>query len=490
MNELAGLGAGQLLQRLGAGELSALELTRAHLERIEALNPELNAFVRLNPRAEEEAVDSDRRRARGVPGALEGLPVAIKDNLNTAGLETDCASAILRGFVPLQDATVVSRLRRAGAVVLGKTNLDEFAMGSSTEHSTHGPTRNPWDRTRVCGGSSGGSAAAVAAGLAAVALGSDTGGSVRQPAAMCGVVGLKPTYGRVSRSGLVAFGSSLDQVGPLTRRVADAALLLSTIAGPDPRDATCSSAPADDFASACEAGVKGLRVGIPVEYFGDALDADIERAVRSAAEHLEGEGASVEEVSLPHTRYSIPTYYLMATAEASSNLARFDGVRYGRRDSSGEGLDAMYRRSRAAGFGPEVTRRIMLGTFALSAGYYGRFYGRAQRARTLLRRDFTEVFDSGIDLLLTPVTPTAAFRLGEKADDPLQMYLSDIYTTTANLAGIPGLSVPAGRTPSGLPIGCQLLGPHFRERSLFRAGAALERAFPFEAPPWAVGRGD
>jgi len=236
--------------------------------------------------------------------------------------------------------------------------------------------------------------------------------------------------------------------------------------------------------------VKGLRVGIPVEYFGDALDADIERAVRSAAEHLEGEGASVEEVSLPHTRYSIPTYYLMATAEASSNLARFDGVRYGRRDSSGEGLDAMYRRSRAAGFGPEVTRRIMLGTFALSAGYYGRFYGRAQRARTLLRRDFTEVFDSGIDLLLTPVTPTAAFRLGEKADDPLQMYLSDIYTTTANLAGIPGLSVPAGRTPSGLPIGCQLLGPHFRERSLFRAGAALERAFPFEAPPWAVGRGD
>ncbi len=485
MNDLAGLSAGQLLQRLGAAEVSAVELTRAHLERIDALNPELNAFVRLNPRAEEEALDSDRRRASGAQGPLEGLPLAVKDNLNTAGLETDCASAILHGFVPLQDATAVSRLRRAGAVVLGKTNLDEFAMGSSTEHSVYGPTRNPWDLTRVCGGSSGGSAAAVAAGLAAAALGSDTGGSVRQPAAMCGVVGLKPTYGRVSRFGLVAFGSSLDQVGPLTRRVAAAALLLSTISGPDRRDSTCSSEPADDFVGACAAGVKGMRVGLPVEYFDDALDAGIDRAVRSAAKHLEGEGASVEEVSLPHTRYSIPTYYLVATAEASSNLARFDGVRYGRRVSGGAGLDAMYRRSRARGFGREVTRRIMLGTFALSAGYYDRFYGRAQRARTLLRRDFTNVFDSGIDVLLAPVTPTAAFPLGQKADDPLQMYLSDIYTTTANLAGIPGLSVPAGRTASGLPIGCQLLGPHFRERCLFRAGAVLERTFPFEAPPWA-----
>jgi len=485
MNDLVDLGAGQVLHRLGAREISAVELTRAYLERIDALDPELNAFVRVNPRAEHEAGESDRRRAGGLVGPLEGLPVAIKDNLSTAGLETGCASAILQGFVPPEDATAVARLRRAGAVVLGKTNLDEFAMGSSTEHSSHGATRNPWDRTRVCGGSSGGSASAVAAGLAPAALGSDTGGSIRQPAAMCGVVGLKPTYGRVSRFGLVAFGSSLDQVGPLTRGVADAARLLSALAGPDPRDATCSAAPVDDYVAACDAGVDGLRIGLPREYFDDALDAGVDRAVRSAAEELASQGASIEEVSLPHTRYSVPTYYLVATAEASSNLARFDGVRYGRRVSSPEGLDGMYRRTRGAGFGREVTRRIMLGTYALSAGYYGRFYARAQRARSLLRREFAQLFESGIDLLLTPVTPTAAFRLGEKSNDPLAMYLSDVYTTTANLAGIPGLSVPVGRTDEGLPIGCQLLGPHYHERRLFRAGAVLERAFPFEPPPWA-----
>jgi aspartyl-tRNA(Asn)/glutamyl-tRNA(Gln) amidotransferase subunit A len=488
MSPLNDLSAGELLDRLGARETSSLEVTRDCLARIDALDGELKAFVRTNPRVEDEAAASDARRAKGRAGSLEGLPVALKDNLDTAGLETNCASSILEGFVPLEDATAVARLRAAGAVVLGKTNLDEFAMGSSTEHSNRGPTRNPWDPTRVPGGSSGGSAAAVAARMAPVALGSDTGGSVRQPAAFCGVVGLKPTYGRVSRYGLVAFGSSLDQIGPLTRRVRDAARLLETIAGADPRDATCSGAPTGDYVGSCEHEAAGLRVGLPREYFDDGLDAEVARAVRSAAEELARQGARVEEVSLPHTRFSIPTYYLVATAEASSNLARYDGVRYGRREPGADPLQGMYRRSRAAGFGPEVKRRIMLGTYALSAGYHDRFYGTAQRARTLLRRDFAEVFASGVDLLLTPATPTAAFRLGEKADDPLQMYLSDVYTTTANLVGIPGLCIPAGCTPDGLPVGCQLLAPHFEEARLFRAAAALERAFPVEAPAWVVAR--
>jgi aspartyl-tRNA(Asn)/glutamyl-tRNA(Gln) amidotransferase subunit A len=485
---LADLDAGELLERLAALEISAVEVTRACLGRIDALDGGLNAFVRVNPLAESEAAASDARRADGRVGALEGLPVAVKDNLDTAGLETTCASSILEQFVPLEDATAVARLRAAGAVVLGKTNLDEFAMGSSTEHSSRGPTRNPWDPARVPGGSSGGSAAAVAARLVPAALGSDTGGSVRQPAAFCGVVGLKPTYGRVSRCGLVAFGSSLEQIGPLARGVRDAARLLGVIAGADDRDATCSTRPTADYVAACEGGVRDLRVGLPREYFDERLDDEVERAVRAVADELARQGATIEGVSLPHTRYSIPTYYIVATAEASSNLARFDGVRYGRREGGAETPDGMVRRSRAAGFGPEVRRRIMLGTYALSAGYHDRFYGKAQRARTLLRRDFAETFDSGIDLLLTPATPTVAFRLGEKASDPLQMYLSDVYTTTANLAGIPGLCVPAGCSPAGLPVGCQLLAPHFEEGRLFRAGAALERAFPVETPAWVAGR--
>ncbi len=484
MTGITDLDALALLARLEARECSALEATRAYLARIGALDPALRAIVRLNPEAEKEASASDARRAGGRSGPLEGLPVAIKDNLATAGLETGCGSAILDGFVPLEDATAVARLRAAGAVILGKTNLDEFAMGSSTEHSKHGPTRNPWDPGRVSGGSSGGSAAAVAARLTPVALGSDTGGSVRQPAAFCGVVGLKPTYGRVSRYGLIAFASSLDQVGPLARRVADAASLLAAIEGPDPRDATSAPHAPGDYTAACASGVEGLRIGLPREYFDPALDPEIARALHGVAHELERQGARIEEVSLPHTRYSVPAYYVLATAEASSNLARYDGLRFGTRWPAAEGWEAVYRRTRGTGFGSEVRRRIMLGTFALSAGYHDRFYGKAQRVRALIRRDFADAFGSGTDVLLTPATPTTAFRLGEKADRPLEMYLSDLYTTTANLAGIPGLCVPAGLSRQGLPVGCQLLAAHFEECRLFRVGAAVERAFPPETPTW------
>jgi aspartyl-tRNA(Asn)/glutamyl-tRNA(Gln) amidotransferase subunit A len=474
MTDALDLDAGALLGALEAGELTSAELTRGLLERIAALDGELGCFVRLDPTAEDQAAASDARRRAGETGPLEGLPVAVKDNLNTAGLETGCASAILEGFRPLEDATAVARLREAGAVLLGKTNLDEFGMGSSTEHSAHGPTRNPHDPERVPGGSSGGSAAAVAARLAPVALGSDTGGSVRQPAAFCGVVGLKPTYGRVSRNGLVAFGSSLDQVGPITRSVEDAARLLEAIAGRDERDATSSDRPVEGYRDACGDGVRGLVVGLPAEYFDEGLDAGSARAVREAAARLERQGARIEEISLPHSRFSVATYYLVATAEASSNLARYDGVRYGRRPPGPGGLGAMYRRSRSTGFGREVKRRIMLGTYALSAGYYDRYYGKAQRARKLLRADFDRAFDAGVDLVLAPTTPTPAFRFGEKAADPVQMYLSDVYTVTANLVGLPAMSLPAGESPEGLPIGCQLLAPHFGERTLFRAGAAIE----------------
>jgi aspartyl-tRNA(Asn)/glutamyl-tRNA(Gln) amidotransferase subunit A len=476
MNDLAGLDSLELRRRLDTRDISARELLLACSKRIESLDSGIHAFLRLNPRAEDEAAAADRRLAAGERGALLGLPVALKDNLLTAGLETTCASRILEGFVPPVDATVVSRLRRAGAVVLGKTNLDEFAMGSSTENSAFGPTRNPYDPSRVPGGSSGGSAAAVAAGMTPLALGSDTGGSVRQPAALCGVVGLKPTYGRVSRSGLVAFASSMDQVGPLARSVAGCAWLLEAIAGPDPADGTCLPTDIDELGSALGEGVRGLRIGMPREYLPEGLDPEIADAVHRAAAALEAEGATVEEVSLPHTRWAIPCYVLVAFAEASSNLARFDGVRFGNRLERGRGLRAMYAATRGHGFGREVKRRIVLGTYALSAGYHARFYGRAQTARTRIRRDFLDVFGSGFDLLLTPTTPTPAFQLGERAADPLAMYLSDTYTVTANLAGIPALSVPVGLSRDGLPLAAQLLGPDLAEPVLLRAGTVLESA--------------
>jgi aspartyl-tRNA(Asn)/glutamyl-tRNA(Gln) amidotransferase subunit A len=482
MTDPTAWGIDELRSHLDARDLTSVDLVRALLGRISRRDGELHAFLRINPHLEDDARAADEKRAGGGGGPLNGIPIAVKDNLNTAGLETTCASRILQGFVPAEDATAVARLRRAGALVLGKTNMDEFGMGSSTENSAFGATRNPWDADRVPGGSSGGSAAAVAARLAPAALGSDTGGSIRQPAAFCGVVGLKPTYGRVSRRGLIAFGSSLEQIGPLTRGVNDAATLLGEIAGPDPGDATCASSGTPDYRAACEQDVAGLRVGLPREYFDGGIDPEIDDALRGAARQLERQGARVEEVSLPHTRYAIPTYYLVATAEASSNLARYDGVRFGLR-AAADRLAEMYRRTRGTGFGREVQRRIILGTYALSAGYHGRFYGRAQRARTVLSQDFAGVFARGVDLLLTPTTPTTAFRLGERADDPLTMYLSDIFTVTVNLAGLPGLSLPVGRSRAGLPIGAQLIAPPFEETRLLRAGAALERGLePLGAP--------
>jgi aspartyl-tRNA(Asn)/glutamyl-tRNA(Gln) amidotransferase subunit A len=484
MSGTAGLTVGALLPLLRSGEVSALEVVRDRLERIDNLDGDLGAFLRTNPEAEREAERIDRLRENGEEcGPLAGIPVALKDNILATGMESTCASRILESFRPVRDATAVSLLRRSGAVILGKTNLDEFAMGSSTEHSAFGPTRNPWDRDRVPGGSSGGSAAAVAAGMAPAALGSDTGGSIRQPAAFCGVVGLKPTYGRVSRSGLVAFGSSLDQIGPVAGTVEDSARILQAIAGRDPEDATSSQAPVGNYRAACGDGVSGLRVGLPSEYLGDDPEPEVKGAVLRAAGILTGAGADVEEVSLPHTRYTLPAYYLIATAEASSNLARYDGVRYGSRQDPGEGLAAMYRRTRGSGFGPEVRRRIMLGTFALSAGYRAAFYGKATGGRARIRADFLSRFEAGLDLVLAPVTPSPAFLLEEKSEDPLAMYRSDVYTVPASLAGLPAISVPAGLTGSDLPIGVQFIGPDFREDLVLRAAAVIENAVgPFHPP--------
>ncbi len=472
----------EIVDRLRRRAASALETVRAFLRRIETLDRRIGAVLRLNPAAEDEARRQDIEIAAGRGGLLAGLPIALKDNLVTAGLETTCASRILQGFVPVEDATAVARLRAAGAVILCKTNMDEFAMGSSTENSAFGPTRNPWDLGRVPGGSSGGSAAAVCAGMAPAALGSDTGGSVRQPAAFCGIVGLKPTYGRVSRRGLVAFGSSLDQIGPLTRSVVDCARLMRVISGHDPADSTSSLVPTEDYEASLDAGVRGIRVGIPREYFGDGLDEEVDGALRHAVTCLESDGARVEEVSLPHTKYSIPTYYLVATAEASSNLARYDGIRYGRR-ASADGLRSTYLRSRGEGFGAEVKRRIMLGTYALSRGYYEAFYEKAQRVRTLIRRDFLDAFRDGSDVLVCPTAPTTAFRLGEKLEDPLAMYLSDVYTATINLAGLPAVSVPVGISRSGLPVGAQVVGPDFGEAVVLRVARSLERALGRPRPP-------
>ena len=461
--------------RLRKKELSSVELTKAALARIDAAEPKVHAFVTVDPEgALKAAAEADARRAKGEAGTLLGIPIAMKDNLSTKGLRTTCSSRMLEPYVPPFDATVVSSLRAAGAVILGKTNLDEFAMGSSTENSAFGPTRNPWDTSRVPGGSSGGSAASVAAGFGYGALGSDTGGSIRQPASLCGVVGLKPTYGRVSRYGLIAFASSLDQVGPLARTVADAAALSSAIDGHDPMDSTSVDAPVPDYAALLGKGVRGLRVGLPKEYFVDGMDPKVAEAVRAAVASLEAQGASVREVSLPHTPHCLSVYYLLATAEASSNLARFDGVRYGFR-APAESLVTQYMRTRAQCFGPEVKRRIMLGTYALSSGYYDAYYKRAQQVRTLIVRDFEAAFRE-VDVIATPTSPTPAFRLGEKADDPLTMYLSDIFTISVNLAGVPAMSLPCGFDREGLPIGLQLIGRAFEEGTLLSAAQAYESA--------------
>jgi aspartyl-tRNA(Asn)/glutamyl-tRNA(Gln) amidotransferase subunit A len=473
--ELCYLSIHVALDLLRRGALSARELTQAYLERIAALDGLLHAYITVTAEeALEQARRADERRAHGEDAPLLGIPLAIKDVICTRGVRTTCGSRILENFVPPYDATVVVRLRQAGAVLLGKTNTDEFTMGSSTEHSAFFTTANPWDLERVPGGSSGGSAAAVAAGCAMGALGSDTGGSVRQPAALCGVVGLKPTYGRVSRYGLVAHGSSLDQIGVLTRDVHDAALLLRVIAGRDPHDATSLDAPVPDYVQEMfqDTGLRGVKVGVPREYFIAGIEPGVESAVREALRVMEEAGANLVEVSLPHTQYGIPIYYLIATAEASSNLARYDGVRYGLR-VEGTDMWQTFFRTRALGFGREVKRRIMLGTYALSAGYYDAYYLKAQQARTLLRRDFERALQQ-VDVLACPTTPDVAFRIGQKLDDPLQMYLSDVFTVSLNLAGMCGISLPCGFV-DGLPVGLQLMGPPLGEGLLLRVAHAYQQ---------------
>jgi aspartyl-tRNA(Asn)/glutamyl-tRNA(Gln) amidotransferase subunit A len=475
---LYSLSISRLAPLLARGEVSPLEVTEAFLKRIAAQDGALKAYITVDEAgARAQAKEAEASLKRGAATPLTGIPLALKDVLATRGLKTTCGSRILENFRPPFDATVCARLRAAGAVFLGKANMDEFAMGSSTENSAFGPTHNPWNRECIPGGSSGGSAAAVAADLCAAALGSDTGGSIRQPASLCGVVGLKPTYGRVSRYGLVAYASSLDQIGPLTKEVRDAALLLNCIAGPDPRDSTCVPAAAEDYLLGLEQGVRGLKIGVPREFFGAGLDREVDAAIQAALKTLAGLGAEILEVSLPHTEYAVATYYVVAVAEAASNLARYDGVKYGFR-AEGQNLMEMYAHTRSRGFGAEVRRRIMLGTYALSAGYYDAYYKKASQVRALIRRDFDEALGQ-CDLLATPVSPTPAFRLGEKLADPLTMYLSDIFTISANLAGIPGLSVPCGFSRAGLPIGLQLLGPPFGEAALLKAAYALEQATDF-----------
>lgn len=466
--------AHELLPRLRSREIRARDLVSAALERIRVQDDALHAFLSVQEAealARADEVDADLDAGRD-PGPLAGLPVALKDNLCTRGVRTTCGSRILESFVPPYDATVVRRLREAGAILVGKTNMDEFAMGSSTENSAFGPTRNPWDPSRVPGGSSGGSAAAVAAGMVPLALGSDTGGSIRQPAAFCGVTGLKPTYGRVSRYGLVAFASSLDQVGPFARDVRDCALVLGVLAGVDPLDATSVDEPVPDYPALLDRGAEGLRLGVPRSFL-ERLAPDLAASFEGGLRALEEGGASLVDVDLPHLEYALPTYYILANAEASSNLARYDGVRYGRREPAPE-VARMMRRSRAAGFGAEVKRRIMLGTHTLSSGYHEAYYGRAQKVRTVLQRDFAGALERA-DLLLLPTTPAPAFPLGEKVADPLEMYLSDIYTVAVNLAGLPGISVPTAPV-RGLPVGLQILGRPWDEARLLACGHALQVA--------------
>ncbi len=460
---------------IGKGEISSREVTASVFSRIAHVEDRIRAFVTLTENHAMDMADkADRGRASGNRTALLGIPVAIKDNMCTKGIPTTCSSRILQNFVPPYESTATSRLLGQGYVLIGKTNLDEFAMGSSTENSGFFTTRNPWDAERIPGGSSGGSAAAVAADECIAALGSDTGGSIRQPAALCGVVGMKPTYGRVSRYGLVAFASSLDQIGPITKNVKDCAVLLNVIAGKDSMDSTSAPVAVPDFSAGIGRDIKGVKIGIPKEYFIDGMDPEVEKAVRDAIHQYASLGAIPVDVSLPHAGYAVATYYVLATSEASSNLARYDGVKYGFR-AEGKDLIDMYMQSRAQGFGAEVKRRIMLGTYTLSSGYYDAYYRKAQQVRTLIKRDFEEAFKK-VDLILTPTTPTAAFRLGEKTADPLQMYLADIFTISVNLAGVPGISIPCGFTSNSLPIGLQLIGRHFDEETLLQAAYAYEQA--------------
>jgi aspartyl-tRNA(Asn)/glutamyl-tRNA(Gln) amidotransferase subunit A len=467
----------QLRAGIESGATKASDLANGYFERIERINPELNVYLHLSKdRALEQAERVDALAAKGDPlPVLAGIPVAIKDVMVVLGVPSTAGSKILKGYVPPYTATAVAKLEAAGAVLLGKLNCDEFAMGSSNENSAYGPVRNPVDPERVPGGSSGGSAAAVAANMAVATLGSDTGGSIRQPASFCGVVGVLPTWGRVSRYGLIAFASSLDRIGPFAGTVRDAATVLGVIAGFDPSDATSLDAPVDDYAAECEKPVEGMRIGVPAEYFGEGLDEEVRSAIEAGIARLKAAGCTIKPVSLPNTKYAIPTYYLVATAEASANLARFDGVRYGYRSPASENLAGMYRHTRDEGFGAEVKRRILLGTYALSAGYYDAYYLKAQQVRRLLTEEFQRAF-AEVDAIVTPTAPTPAFKLGEKTGDPLAMYLADIYTVTASLAGICGVTVPCGETKAGLPVGMQVLASHLREGTAFRVACAVEAA--------------
>lgn len=480
MSSLTDLSMLELAAKLASREVSSVDATRASLQRISQVDPKVRAFLRVDESGALKAAEaSDARRKAGSPlSALDGVPVGLKDIFLTQGVETTCASRVLEGFVPPYDATVVRLLKDAGLPLLGKLNMDEFAMGSSNESSAYFPTHNPWDLTRTPGGSSGGSAAAVAAREVFGALGTDTGGSIRQPAALTNTVGLKPTYGRVSRYGVIAFASSLDQPGPMARTVGDTAALFQLIARHDPLDSTSADVETPDCLTGLEDGVRGLKLGVPREYFAEGMDPEVAGTLRASLEELEKLGATLVDVSLPHTKYALATYYLLASSEASSNLARYDGIRYGQRAKDARGLKELYTQTRGQGFGAEVKRRIMLGTYALSAGYYDAYYLRAQKVRTLIREDFTKVFQQ-VDAIVSPTSPVPAFKLGAKVDDPLSMYLMDVYTLPCNLAGLPGLSVPCGFTQGGLPIGMQLLGRPFDEARLLRIARAFEREHDF-----------
>ena len=474
--DLAQLTIVRAAEALGRKEISAVELTEAYLRRIDALNPEINAYITCDAdRARAAAAAADAALARGEGGPLTGIPLAIKDLFCVQGLPATCGSRMLANFTPPYESTVTGRLKKAGAVILGKSNMDEFAMGSSNETSWFGAVKNPWNRAHTPGGSSGGSAAAVAAAMACAAVGTDTGGSIRQPAALTGITGMKPTYGRVSRFGMIAFASSLDQAGPMTRTAEDAAWLLQAMAGHDPMDATSIDAPVPDYRANLDTGLEGVRIGLPAEYFTDGLSEPVRRAMDAARAVFRSLGATLVDISLPHTEYAIPTYYIIAPAEASSNLARYDGVRFGYRCEQPADLRDLYCRSRAEGFGDEVRRRIMLGTYVLSAGYYDAYYRKAQKVRRLIADDFNAAF-SRVDLILTPTSPETAFRLGERSDDPVRMYLSDIFTINANLAGLPGISVPCGFDPGGLPIGLQLIGRPLDEAGILHAAHRYQLA--------------